>query len=688
MQNIRFYSIGVTRIIILFALVGLLFVLGQIVSPQKAHASYEDGRLIDNSIFLDAKSMNASQIQSFLNGMSGKLKSKSFKMDCDAAGIGSKTKQLYQAAGAPCGSTIPASQIIYYASQIYGVNPKVILATLQKEQSLITNPSAADWEFNQAMGYNCPTSGSCNDESGFFWQIDNGTWVLRFHYERANGNNTWWTTSTGWTCGSSKPSYYTPNLYPGQNVKFIDPYSGIHYKTVFIQNAATSAFYCYTPHVFNNHNNSPHPNEPKGNVRCYSMHPASGDRGRCYTGSYNFVKSFENWFGPPNASVTVYTTQYSTVIDGNGAEATIGFSLSQKPLYEVVLVFNLSNAQLAGYSSGSNRITIKPENWNKPNANIVKIYGKNAPNPTTNITLNVSKIGSPDNNFAYINVNNIGKPMLVWQSQNSPVYRLYSASLNKHTFASRQNDIDSLTSKGYNLENPAYYVCNGGDATIVRLKKGDTFALEPQDSTRYKQLLSQGFVNDGAVSAYSTRAATVPVYRLYNSQLDNYIYTTNVSEYQHIITTYNYTGMGIAFKTCKQNFKPIFRLFHNNQGHFYTASVSERNNAMKIGYTYEGAAFYELASGSLNPVYRLFSPAKKAHFYTTSLAESNFAKKNGYLFEGVVFYVNNTPSGSSIYRLYSPSAGKHFLTTSTSEKNYAESKAAFKYEGIPFHISN
>lgn len=289
------YQPNILRHILMLLFVLVAFLVLQGIFSTKASA-YQHGYLIDDAIFLDAKSMNASQIQNFLNSKSGVLKSRSFKLDCDAPGIGSTSKQLYIQAGAPCGSTIPASQIIYYTAQVYGVSPKVIIATLQKEQSLITDSSPSARAINQAMGYACPTSGVCDSNSSFFWQIDNGTWVMRFHFERARKNNNWWYTSSSWTCGTAKTNYYSPNLYPRQNVKFYDPYSKVNYVTVYIQNAATSAFYCYTPHVFNNHSNSPHPDDAK-NPRCYSMHPASGNKGRCYTGSYNFVKAYENWFG-------------------------------------------------------------------------------------------------------------------------------------------------------------------------------------------------------------------------------------------------------------------------------------------------------------------------------------------------------------------------------------------------------
>lgn len=274
----------------------LLALVFQLSLNSKASAAYEPGRLIDNAVFLDAQSMSATQLQNFLVSQGAGLANMSFLLDCDLAG--SQAKQMYLSLGAPCGQQVPASHIIYYSAQVYGLSPKVILATMQKEQSVVTAPNPASWQINQAMGYGCPTSGSCESNSSFFYQIDNGSWALRFHYERARGNNSWWFQGSSWVCGSSKPLYYTPNLYPGQTVTFHDPYngSGIAYAGIYIQNAATSALYCYTPHTFNNHTNSPHPNELKGSSRCYPQHPPMGSVGRCYTGSYNFVLFFELWF--------------------------------------------------------------------------------------------------------------------------------------------------------------------------------------------------------------------------------------------------------------------------------------------------------------------------------------------------------------------------------------------------------
>jgi hypothetical protein len=276
----------------LASIIGFVLVLIPLfaVSPSIASASYSGGRLIDNNVFLHSDSMSKVEIQSFLEAKNSGIADMEFKLMC--YGADSKEHQSYTAAGADCDSKIPASHIIYYASQIYGVNPRVVLSTLQKEQSLVTSQNPTDRQVSQAMGYACPTSGSCNSSSNFSYQIDSGTWVLRWHYERANGNNSWWRESSSWTCGAEK-NYYKPNLYPGQNVDFYDQ-NNVKYRTHYIDNAATSAFYCYTPHTYNN---------PEG---LYGR-DAYGTKGMYYSGSYNFVYWFETWFGSTTSSWSLWS---------------------------------------------------------------------------------------------------------------------------------------------------------------------------------------------------------------------------------------------------------------------------------------------------------------------------------------------------------------------------------------------
>ncbi len=277
-----------SRWLISGSIIAALFMFASLLFAPSASAAYAGGRIIDDAVFRDANTMSADQIQTFLESKNSGLKNFRPANGIECYGSDSKERELYEAAGASCSEEYLASRIIYYAARIYGVNPRVILATLQKEQSLITTTNPTSWQLSQAMGYGCPTTGDCSGSSNFAYQIDSGTWVMRYHYERANRNNSWWTPSSSWTCGTKK-NFYSPNLYPRQNVTFKDG-NGTSYRTHYMENAATAAFYCYTPHAYNN---------PKG---LYGL-PKYGTKGQYYTGSYNFVRSFENWFGSTRGGI-------------------------------------------------------------------------------------------------------------------------------------------------------------------------------------------------------------------------------------------------------------------------------------------------------------------------------------------------------------------------------------------------
>jgi hypothetical protein len=241
--------------------------LATLVFGGHAHAdSYNGSDLIDNNIFLNSTTMNQSSIQSFLNGQGGWLAAQTF--------------------ATPSFGNQSAAWIINYVSQDVGINPQVIMATMQKEETLITDPSPDSSQYNYAMGYDCPDGGSCG-YTGFYNQVWNGSWQLRLNYERANGNNGSWTAPDGnvlgsgysYACGSST-HYYSTGLYPGRAVTFYDDYSNA-YATITLANAATAALYCYTPHVY------------------------PGSSQEYYSGSYNFVESFISWWGTVHDDLSV-----------------------------------------------------------------------------------------------------------------------------------------------------------------------------------------------------------------------------------------------------------------------------------------------------------------------------------------------------------------------------------------------
>ncbi len=253
-------------------ILGLLMALGITLFPNRVAAftpNYQQGNLIDNPTLRNNSTMSASAIQSFLSSLDSGLATYKTVEKC------STTIQDYYA---NCNKTVSAAQIIYDAGRAYGINPRAILATLQKEQGLVTQTNPTSSQLDYAMGYGCPDSTGCGDAyKGFFKQIDNGTWQIRFSYERARGNNTWWNSSLTYPCKDAT-QYYAPGLFPGNIISFKDDY-GTVYKKFAISNAATATFYCYTPHAY------------------------PGSSKQYYSGSYWFVYYFQKWFGSTQTTI-------------------------------------------------------------------------------------------------------------------------------------------------------------------------------------------------------------------------------------------------------------------------------------------------------------------------------------------------------------------------------------------------
>ncbi len=256
-------------ILYLFTVIYLIF----FVFSKSAFAfspNWNPNNLIDNGTLTNSSTMSAHDIQAFLQNIGSGLANYSDIEACD-----STIAAYYH----NCGSTISAAQIIYDSAQAYNINPRVILATLEKEQSLVTDPAPSASQINCAMGYN-----SCGTYVGFFTQVDNGTWALGYNFYGAARQLNWlaWHPSSNYPCSNAKPGFYSNGLYPGNTVTFIN--SGGTPETINIINASTASLYCYTPYV------GPY------NITGYS-------------GSYNFVYYYQLWFGSTQAS-SPYAWQY------------------------------------------------------------------------------------------------------------------------------------------------------------------------------------------------------------------------------------------------------------------------------------------------------------------------------------------------------------------------------------------
>lgn len=162
-----------------------------------------DGKdnIISDVEYRDYQSMSLAQIQTFLESWNSHLAT--YRAE-DYLGVERN-----------------ASEIIYNAAQNYSINPEVILATLQKEQSLITDPNPKEEALNWAMGY-----GDYGDYMGFGNQVNNATRQFdRYWTEYLDQGK----PTFGWNVNVEKKTEDGVNLIP--------------------QNKATAALYAYTPHA-------------------------------------------------------------------------------------------------------------------------------------------------------------------------------------------------------------------------------------------------------------------------------------------------------------------------------------------------------------------------------------------------------------------------------------------------------
>ncbi len=218
------------------------------VSPGYFIDHQQYSRLISDSDFINHASWSVNDIQSFLQGKGSYLAiaspdqlGENNRGRSAAQIIYDAAQGLYDAGGSLNGINIDQSTGT--------INPRAIVITLQKEQSLITIGDYQPSRLNTAMGYGCPDSGGCNPNySGFTRQVEWASWQLRYNYEIAGKDSSWWSSHYG--------SGFQYRVGNGQSLSysFSSPsMSGT--VTVSFNNQATAGLYRYTPHItYGNYN--------------------------------------------------------------------------------------------------------------------------------------------------------------------------------------------------------------------------------------------------------------------------------------------------------------------------------------------------------------------------------------------------------------------------------------------------
>lgn len=250
-------------------------------------SDFKAGNLIVDGSFYYSGALNASQIQAFLKqevprceiGDRGKIAGQPAVLNGKVVGtvgphclVNMRVNTVTQTS-AYCKpyqgkNAETAAQIISKVSVACGISPKVLLAMLEKEQSLVTDTWPTVRQLDYAIGANCPDSGpnnsaNCDPKSkGFAVQVYKAGQLLRW-YAANNGLN------------------YRPGQY--NTIKWHEKDSlGCGSSSVYLENLATASLYTYTPYQ---------PNEA-------ALNAGWGTGNACSSyGNRNFYMYYKLWFG-------------------------------------------------------------------------------------------------------------------------------------------------------------------------------------------------------------------------------------------------------------------------------------------------------------------------------------------------------------------------------------------------------
>lgn len=260
----------------LLTIAGSISLLSALIVPtEQAEAApqgsaFDPGLIISDSVFFDFGTMSVDQIQDFLDSRVSDCRAepdgpaclKDYVMDTPATQAAEGRCEAI-----PARSDATAAQMIHDVANACGINPEVLIVTLQKEQGLVTSSKPTPYMYRAAMGYGCPDSdpGICGKVYvGLFNQIYRGASQLQW-YGNSEGSFTW--------------------LRPGRtvNVRY-SPRSSCGTKSFEIKSQATANLYYYTPYT--------------PNRAALDNLYGTGDSCSAY-GNRNFWRFFHDWFGSP-----------------------------------------------------------------------------------------------------------------------------------------------------------------------------------------------------------------------------------------------------------------------------------------------------------------------------------------------------------------------------------------------------
>lgn len=265
---------------------GLVLVPALGVSPAHAADWWDAGSIIEDAVFFDSTAMNEAEIRSFIKSKGANCTSKGSDKCLKDLKVSTTVTQPKRSTGCkplPALKDADAARVIAETAKACGINPQVILVTIQKEQSGVTQARPqATWD--KAMGAYCPENGCKPEAKGFAKQIYFGADMLRGYTEKPQEYPAVAAFKAGTPYGLKTGSKAS---CPKINVK--------------IKNVATAALYTYTPYTPN-----------AATVRAYPG--ASPDKNCVHTGYLNFANYMRTWFPRQDIARIKGSTRVETAI--------------------------------------------------------------------------------------------------------------------------------------------------------------------------------------------------------------------------------------------------------------------------------------------------------------------------------------------------------------------------------------
>jgi hypothetical protein len=292
-------------------LIAILIASFPLTSFAQAVPGFDPSKLIDDKVFSDTETFGGAEgIQKFLEIKGSVLANTSPDFLVKLKEPSSVTlKQGLEDPQPNLGRLRTAAELIWDASKHSGLNPQVIIVTLNKEQSLITGHKDSPAEKLQraldfALGFGCPDSTGCSQSlfPGFYYQLFGNFDSSNNRYlGAAKSLMKSYSTDGGRGPAIDQQGRIFGDVGEQRTAKVGDiiiipntqgpPNNAEPTTLVTLANRATAALYRYTPHVFN--------------------------------GNYNFWKFFNEWFKYPNGTIIKLGAGVDSYIIQNGTKQLV-----------------------------------------------------------------------------------------------------------------------------------------------------------------------------------------------------------------------------------------------------------------------------------------------------------------------------------------------------------------------------